>query len=75
MTKRAPAYTHLYFQVLVGIVLGVLVGYLWPATGAALRPLGVLHIGLNVFADHPFAQRLYARQGYTITNYSMQKRL
>jgi aerobic C4-dicarboxylate transport protein len=40
MPKRAPIYTHLYFQVLVGIVLGVLVGYLWPATGAALRPLG-----------------------------------
>ena len=39
MTKRA-VYTQLYFQVLVGIVLGVLVGYLWPATGAALRPLG-----------------------------------
>ena len=39
-TKRAPVYTHLYFQVLVGIALGVIVGYLWPATGAALRPLG-----------------------------------
>jgi aerobic C4-dicarboxylate transport protein len=39
-TKRAPVYTHLYFQVLVGITLGVMVGYLWPATGAALRPLG-----------------------------------
>src|SRR5512132_2011552 len=39
-TERAPIYTHLYFQVLVGIVLGVVVGYLWPAAGAALRPLG-----------------------------------
>jgi aerobic C4-dicarboxylate transport protein len=39
-TERAPIYTHLYFQVLVGIVLGVLVGYMWPATGVALRPLG-----------------------------------
>jgi aerobic C4-dicarboxylate transport protein len=38
--QRVPIYSHLYFQVLVGIVLGVLVGYLWPATGAALRPLG-----------------------------------
>ena len=37
---RAPVYTHLYFQVLVGILLGVAVGYLRPATGAALRPLG-----------------------------------
>jgi len=39
-TKQTPIYTHLYFQVVVGIVLGVLVGYMWPATGAALRPLG-----------------------------------
>ena len=39
-TKQTPIYTHLYFQVVVGIVLGVLVGYLWPATGAGLRPLG-----------------------------------
>jgi len=39
-SARAPIYTHLYFQVLVGIVLGVVVGYMWPATGAALRPLG-----------------------------------
>jgi aerobic C4-dicarboxylate transport protein len=30
----------LYFQVVVGIVLGVAVGYVWPTTGAALRPLG-----------------------------------
>jgi aerobic C4-dicarboxylate transport protein len=39
-TEQTPIYTHLYFQVLVGIVLGVLVGYMVPATGAALRPLG-----------------------------------
>src|SRR4029450_11723939 len=37
---RAPIYTHLYFQVLVGIAMGVAVGYLWPKTGAGLRPLG-----------------------------------
>ena len=35
-----PLYTHLYFQVLTGIVLGVMVGYFRPSTGAALRPLG-----------------------------------
>jgi ribosomal protein S18 acetylase RimI-like enzyme len=45
------------------------------ALDATLKPLGVTHIGLNVFADNPVAQRLYARQGYTITNYSMQKQL
>jgi aerobic C4-dicarboxylate transport protein len=38
--ERAPIYTHLYFQVLGGIFVGVAVGYLWPASGAALRPLG-----------------------------------
>jgi aerobic C4-dicarboxylate transport protein len=30
----------LYVQVLLGIVLGVLVGVVWPETGAAMRPLG-----------------------------------
>ena len=39
-SEKAPIYTHLYFQVLVGIALGVAVGYLWPKTGAGLRPLG-----------------------------------
>jgi aerobic C4-dicarboxylate transport protein len=35
-----PLYTHLYFQVLTGISIGVLLGYVWPDTGAAMRPLG-----------------------------------
>jgi aerobic C4-dicarboxylate transport protein len=35
-----PLYTHLYVQVLIGIALGVALGYFWPATGAAMRPLG-----------------------------------
>ena len=30
----------LYVQVLVGIALGILVGYVWPETGVALKPLG-----------------------------------
>ena len=30
----------LYVQVLLGIVFGVLVGVVWPETGAAMRPLG-----------------------------------
>jgi aerobic C4-dicarboxylate transport protein len=30
----------LYLQVLVGITLGVVLGYVWPQTGAAMRPLG-----------------------------------
>jgi aerobic C4-dicarboxylate transport protein len=30
----------LYVQVLIGIALGVLVGVLWPETGAAMKPIG-----------------------------------
>ena len=37
---RRPFWRTLYFQVLVGIALGVLVGWLWPETGQALKPLG-----------------------------------
>ena len=37
---RRPIYTSLYFQVITGIIIGVLLGYLRPATGAAMRPLG-----------------------------------
>src|SRR5687768_1534848 len=39
-TTKKPLYTHLYFQVLTGIAIGVLLGYLWPDTGAAMKPLG-----------------------------------
>jgi aerobic C4-dicarboxylate transport protein len=35
-----PFWRSLYFQVLVGIALGVLVGWLWPDWGRALKPLG-----------------------------------
>jgi aerobic C4-dicarboxylate transport protein len=35
-----PFWRTLYFQVLVGIALGVLVGWLWPGFGASLKPLG-----------------------------------
>jgi len=38
--RRRPWYTVLYLQVLVAIVAGVLVGYYYPATGTALKPLG-----------------------------------
>src|SRR3954471_7906800 len=36
----------LYVQVLIAVALGVLVGWLWPATGAALKPLGDAFIKL-----------------------------
>ena len=38
--RRKPLYSVLYVQVLTAIALGVLLGYFWPETGAALRPLG-----------------------------------
>jgi aerobic C4-dicarboxylate transport protein len=45
---RAPGrwWSHLYLQVLVAIVAGGLVGFLWPATGEALKPLGDAFIRL-----------------------------
>jgi aerobic C4-dicarboxylate transport protein len=38
--ERKPFYQHLYAQVLVAIVLGAIVGHVWPQTGEALKPLG-----------------------------------
>jgi aerobic C4-dicarboxylate transport protein len=37
---RQPWYTVLYVQVIIAIILGVLVGYYFPVTGEALKPLG-----------------------------------
>lgn len=37
---RKPFYRALYVQVLIGVMLGVLAGHLWPEFGAALKPLG-----------------------------------
>ena len=37
---RRRLYKSLYFQVLVAVALGVLVGWMWPSLGAALKPLG-----------------------------------
>ncbi len=44
--RRKPFYKVLYFQVLVAIVLGVWVGFLFPETGASLKPLGDVFIKL-----------------------------
>ncbi|PXA97136.1 C4-dicarboxylate transporter DctA [Nostoc sp. 3335mG] len=41
-----PFYAHLYFQVLVAIVCGVLVGHFYPQTGEALKPIGDAFIKL-----------------------------
>ncbi|OYU00306.1 MAG: C4-dicarboxylate transporter DctA [Burkholderiales bacterium PBB1] len=37
---KKPLYQSLYFQVITAIVIGVLVGHFYPATGAAMKPLG-----------------------------------
>ncbi|WP_293455374.1 dicarboxylate/amino acid:cation symporter [Phenylobacterium sp.] len=44
--ERRPLWTHLYFQVLAAIVLGAVIGHVWPATGEALKPLGDAFIKL-----------------------------
>jgi aerobic C4-dicarboxylate transport protein len=38
--KRSPLYTKLYFQVLVGISAGVLLGWFYPSLGTDMKPLG-----------------------------------
>ena len=46
---RAPAaawYKHLSVQILLAMILGVLVGYLWPQRADSLKPLGDLFIKL-----------------------------
>ena len=35
-----PLYKSLYFQVIVAIVIGVLIGHFYPETGTAMKPLG-----------------------------------
>jgi aerobic C4-dicarboxylate transport protein len=38
--RRKPLYTILYVQVITAIAIGVVLGYVAPETGAAMRPLG-----------------------------------
>ena len=40
MANKLPLYRSLYAQVLAAIALGIVVGLIWPETGAAMRPLG-----------------------------------
>jgi len=44
--SRKSMVSHLYVQVLIAIVLGVLVGHFWPDVGESLKPLGDAFIKL-----------------------------
>jgi len=37
---------HLYVQVLIGILIGGTIGYVWPGFGAQLKPLGDAFVSL-----------------------------
>jgi aerobic C4-dicarboxylate transport protein len=39
-SKAATLFSHLYFQVIVAVLLGILIGYLKPHWGGSLKPLG-----------------------------------
>jgi aerobic C4-dicarboxylate transport protein len=45
-TSRRPWYCTLYFQVLLAILCGVLIGYFFPHAGIALKPLGDAFVAL-----------------------------
>ena len=38
--RSSPFYKSLYFQVLLAITAGILLGHFWPETGQSLKPLG-----------------------------------
>jgi aerobic C4-dicarboxylate transport protein len=38
--KKEPFYKGIFFQIVVAIILGTVVGYLWPSVGNALQPVG-----------------------------------
>jgi aerobic C4-dicarboxylate transport protein len=40
MSAGKPIYKSLYAQVITAIIIGVVLGHFWPATGEAMKPLG-----------------------------------
>lgn len=45
-TAKKPFYKGLFFQVIAAIILGVVVGHVWPEFGAKMKPLGDAFINL-----------------------------
>src|ERR1700732_1461401 len=43
---KKKLYEHLYFQVLCGMIIGVLLGYFYPQAASAMKPLGDAFIKL-----------------------------
>ncbi|MFT3732270.1 MAG: dicarboxylate/amino acid:cation symporter [Hyphomicrobium sp.] len=39
-SRARPIYAHLYFQVLVAIAAGILLGHVYPSAGEAMKPFG-----------------------------------
>jgi len=56
MAQHKAIYKSLYFQVIVAILIGGALGYFYPDTGAAMKPLGDQQ-GLRVQALPPLARR------------------
>src|SRR5204862_7392003 len=44
--EKKPLYKSLYLQVIVAIIIGVLLGHFYPATGESMKPLGDVFIKL-----------------------------
>lgn len=44
--RRTRWYRQIYFWVIVGIVLGIVVGYFWPNVGISLEPVGLAFVNL-----------------------------
>jgi aerobic C4-dicarboxylate transport protein len=44
--RKPPLYRSLYFQVICAILIGIVLGYFYPSTGEAMKPLGDAFIKL-----------------------------
>ena len=40
VAARKPLYSHLYFQVVTAIIIGILLGYFYPKVGEQMKPFG-----------------------------------